>query len=116
MSFMWTTKTASIGMLFSAHDQGDLRMALALETWGALVDDERTRILIQPLVRFFDLDERGYEVSAGIDDPLEKDADLIPRVIEPRIVALTENNELVLVRQYRLDVEAQIGRVVKGHL
>ena len=56
-------------------------MALAPETWSALVEDERTQILIQPFVGFFDLDDRGYEASANIDDLLDEDAALIPRMI-----------------------------------
>jgi uncharacterized protein len=57
-------------------------MALAPETWSALAEDERTKIFIAPFVGFFDL---GYlaphEVPVDIDDRLDDDAALIPRMI-----------------------------------
>jgi uncharacterized protein len=57
-------------------------MALAPETWSALAEDERTKIIIAPFVGFFDL---GYlaphEVPVDIDDRLDDDAALIPRMI-----------------------------------
>jgi uncharacterized protein len=57
-------------------------MALAPETWSALVEDERTRVLIEPFVGFFDLDDRGpYETPENIDELLNEDAALIPRMI-----------------------------------
>jgi uncharacterized protein len=57
-------------------------MALAPETWSALVEDERTQILIHPFVGFFDLDDHGpYETLANFDDLLDEDAALIPRMI-----------------------------------
>jgi hypothetical protein len=41
------------------------------ETWSALVEDERTQVLIRPFVGFFDLDEHGpYETLANLDDLL----------------------------------------------
>jgi len=46
------------------------------------VEDERTRIIIEPFVGFFDLgDLAPGEVPADIDDRLDADAALIPRMI-----------------------------------
>jgi uncharacterized protein len=57
-------------------------MALAPETWSALVEDERTQVLIHPFVGFFDLDDHGpHETPANIDDLLDEGAALIPRMI-----------------------------------
>jgi uncharacterized protein len=57
-------------------------MALAPETWSALAEDERTNIIIAPFVGFFDLGtlERD-EIPDDIDDRLDADAALIPRMI-----------------------------------
>ena len=57
-------------------------MALAPETWSKLAEDERTRIIIAPFVGFFDLGHLApYEVPVDIDDRLDEDAALIPRMI-----------------------------------
>jgi uncharacterized protein len=57
-------------------------MALAPETWSALAKDERTKIIIAPFVGFFDLgDLAPPEVPVDIDDRLDDDAALIPRMI-----------------------------------
>lgn len=57
-------------------------MALAPETWSKLIEDERTQIIIQPFVGFFDLgDLAPDEIPADIDDRLDADAPLIPRMI-----------------------------------
>jgi uncharacterized protein len=56
-------------------------MALAPQTWNALIEDERTKVIIQPFVGFFDLGEREPdEIPANIDD-LHEHAALIPRMI-----------------------------------
>jgi uncharacterized protein len=57
-------------------------MALAPETWSALVEDERTNIIIVPFVGFFDLGTlEPHEIPDDIDDRLDADAALIPRMI-----------------------------------
>jgi len=57
-------------------------MQLAPETWSALVEDERTKIIITPFLGFFDPgDLAPHEVPADIDDRLDEDAALIPRMI-----------------------------------
>jgi len=57
-------------------------MVLAPETWSALVEDERTKVLIRPFVGFFDLDDAGlYETPTNTDDSLDEDAASIPRMI-----------------------------------
>jgi uncharacterized protein len=57
-------------------------MALAPATWSKLVEDERTKIIIEPFVGFFNLDElAANEIPADIDDRLDADAALIPRMI-----------------------------------
>jgi uncharacterized protein len=57
-------------------------MPLAPATWSKLVEDERTKIIIEPFVGFFDLDElAANEILADIDDRLDADAALIPRMI-----------------------------------
>jgi uncharacterized protein len=57
-------------------------MELAPETWSALAEDERTQIIIAPFVGFFDLGEfLPHEVRLDIDDRLDEDAALIPRMI-----------------------------------
>ena len=57
-------------------------MALAPKTWSALVEDERTNIIIQPFVGFFNLDGREPDdIPANIDDLLDEDAASIPRMI-----------------------------------
>lgn len=57
-------------------------MALAPEIWNALIEDGRTQVIIQPFVGFIDLD--GLELEdppANIDDLLDENAALIPRMI-----------------------------------
>ena len=57
-------------------------MALAPETWNALIEDERTNVIIQPFLGFFDLGElKPDEIPANIDDLLDEHAALIPRMI-----------------------------------
>jgi uncharacterized protein len=57
-------------------------MELAPETWTALAQDDRTKVVLAPFATFFDLGELAPdEVPADIDDRLDKDAALIPRMI-----------------------------------
>jgi uncharacterized protein len=57
-------------------------MELAPETWSRLAEDERTRIILAPFVGFADLgDLEPLEVPDDIDDRLDEDAALIPRMI-----------------------------------
>jgi uncharacterized protein len=57
-------------------------MALAPATWSKLVEDERTKIIIEPFVGFFDLGGLApNEIPADIDDLLDAEAALIPRMI-----------------------------------
>jgi uncharacterized protein len=57
-------------------------MELAPETWSALVEDKRTKIIIAPFAGFFDFDELApQEIPDDIDDRLDQDAALIPRMI-----------------------------------
>jgi uncharacterized protein len=57
-------------------------MELAPETWSKLAEDERTEVVIAPFVGFFDLGGFDpHEVPADIDDRLDDDAALIPRMI-----------------------------------
>jgi uncharacterized protein len=57
-------------------------MALAPETWNALIEDERTKVIIEPFLGFFDLGELDPEdVPGNIDDILDEQAALIPRMI-----------------------------------
>jgi uncharacterized protein len=57
-------------------------MALAPETWSALAEDGRTKIILQPFVGFFDLgDLASHEIPDDIDERLDEDAALIPRMI-----------------------------------
>jgi uncharacterized protein len=57
-------------------------MELAPETWSALAQDERINVVLAPFAGFFDLgDLAPHEVPADIDDKLDEDAALIPRMI-----------------------------------
>jgi uncharacterized protein len=57
-------------------------MALAPEVWSAIVEDERTQIIIAPFVGFFDIGKiEPHEIPDDIDDRLDQDAALIPRMI-----------------------------------
>jgi uncharacterized protein len=57
-------------------------MELAPEIWSSLVADERTQIIIAPFAAFFDLDGlEPLEIPPDIDDRLDEDAALIPRMI-----------------------------------
>jgi uncharacterized protein len=55
---------------------------LAPETWSALVEDERTKTIIAPFVGFFEIGKiEPHEIPDDIDDRLNEDAALIPRMI-----------------------------------
>jgi len=57
-------------------------MTLAPETWSALVEDERTQTIIAPFVGFFDIDKlEPNKIPHEMDDRLDADAALIPRMI-----------------------------------
>jgi uncharacterized protein len=57
-------------------------MTLAPETRSALVEDERTKAIIAPFVGFFDIDKlEPNEIPDDIDNRLDADAVLIPRMI-----------------------------------
>ncbi|MGH7249326.1 MAG: UPF0149 family protein, partial [Pseudomonadota bacterium] len=57
-------------------------MELAAATWSALAQDERTKVVLAPFAGFFDLgDLAPHEVPADIDNRLDEDAALIPRMI-----------------------------------
>jgi uncharacterized protein len=57
-------------------------MTLAPETWSALVEDERTQTIIAPFVGFFDIDKlEPNKIPDAMDDRLDADAALIPRMI-----------------------------------
>lgn len=57
-------------------------MELAPATWSALVEDERTKTIMAPFAGFFDLGKiEPHEIPADIDDRLDEDAALIPRMI-----------------------------------
>jgi uncharacterized protein len=57
-------------------------MALAPATWSKLVEDERTKVIIEPFVGFFDVGGLdSNEIPDDIDDLLDAEAALIPRMI-----------------------------------
>ena len=57
-------------------------MALAPATWSKLVEDERTRIIVEPFVSFFDVSGVDpHEIPDDIEDLLDAEAALIPRMI-----------------------------------
>jgi uncharacterized protein len=57
-------------------------MALAPATWSKLVEDERTRIINEPFVSFFDLGGHPPNETAGdFHDLLDAEAELIPRMV-----------------------------------
>jgi uncharacterized protein len=57
-------------------------MELAPETWSKLAEDERAKIIIAPFAGFFDLGGLApHEIPVDIDDTLDENAALIPRMI-----------------------------------
>lgn len=57
-------------------------MSLAPKTWSALVEDERSRVLVAPFVGFMDVkDGIPFEPAENIDNLLDDAAAAIPRAI-----------------------------------
>jgi uncharacterized protein len=57
-------------------------MALAPGVWSALAEDERTQILIEPFVGFFEIEGQApLELPDDIDAILDEGAAAIPRII-----------------------------------
>jgi uncharacterized protein len=57
-------------------------MQLAPETWTALAEDQRTKVILEPFARFFDLEGfEPLEIPPDIGERLDEDAALIPRMI-----------------------------------
>jgi uncharacterized protein len=57
-------------------------MELAPETWSKLAEDERAKIIIAPFAGFFDLGGLApHEIPVDIDDRLDENAALTPRMI-----------------------------------
>ncbi|MGE0007434.1 MAG: UPF0149 family protein [Parvibaculaceae bacterium] len=92
---METDRTVGYRPLFLSGDQkpahDDVRtwvrgfwkaMQVVPETWSNLVEDERTRVIVAPFAGFFDIGNLApHEVPADIDERLDEDAALIPRMI-----------------------------------
>jgi uncharacterized protein len=55
-------------------------MALAPEGWCSIAEDERTQILLAPLIGFLDTNNPEFEPAENIDELLDKAAAEIPRV------------------------------------
>ena len=57
-------------------------MTLAPATWSGLVEDERTKVVLEPFIGFFDLGGPRPEVGPSDSDALlDAEAALIPRMI-----------------------------------
>jgi uncharacterized protein len=57
-------------------------MELAPETWSRLAQDERANVILSPFAGFLDLDDlEPLKIPPDIDDRLDEDAALIPRMI-----------------------------------
>ena len=57
-------------------------MTLAPSTWSGLVEDERTKVVLEPFIGFFDLDAlHADERPSDLDALLDAEAALIPRMI-----------------------------------
>ena len=57
-------------------------MALAPATWSKLVEDERTKIIVEPFIGFFDIGGVDpNEIPDDVNDLLDAEAALIPRMI-----------------------------------
>jgi uncharacterized protein len=54
---------------------------LAPETWSELVHDKRTKVVLQPFSGFFDFAGHALHEITDVDDMLDDDAALIPRMI-----------------------------------
>jgi len=57
-------------------------MALEPGTWNALIEDDRTQVVIRPFLGFFDLGElEPDDIADDFEDMLDEHAALIPRMI-----------------------------------
>jgi uncharacterized protein len=57
-------------------------MTLAPATWSGLVEDERTKVVLEPFIGFFDLDApHADERPSDLDGLLDAEAALVPRMI-----------------------------------
>src|SRR4029077_6530179 len=57
-------------------------MELAPDIWSAMGEDDRTKTIITPFFGFFDIGKiEPHEIPHDIDDRLDEDAALIPRMI-----------------------------------
>jgi uncharacterized protein len=84
-------------------------MELAPETWSKLAEDERTKIVIAPFIGFFDLGKLDpHEIPDDIDNRLDEDAALIPRMILVlrKLARIRETG----TRQAPLDRRTKVGR------
>jgi uncharacterized protein len=84
-------------------------MELAPETWSKLAEDERTKIVIAPFIGFFDLGKLDpHEIPDDIDNRLDEDAALIPRMILVlrKLARIRETG----TRRAPLDRRTKVGR------
>jgi uncharacterized protein len=80
-------------------------MALTPEAWHALAEDERTRVLIEPFVGFFEIeDHEPLEVPDDIDVILDEGAAAIPR-------SITVLRKLAQIRHRRPAASARQSKV-----
>jgi uncharacterized protein len=56
-------------------------MALVPDAWSALLEDERAKVLVVPIVGFLGLDDPDFEPADDIDQRLDEAAAFIPRAI-----------------------------------
>jgi uncharacterized protein len=56
-------------------------MEVAPSEWLSLGADERTQVLLAPLVGFMDIPDEAFEPAEDIDERLDEAAALIPRCI-----------------------------------
>lgn len=79
-------------------------MALTPEAWRALAEDERTQVLIEPFVGFFEVeDDEPLEVPDDVDVILDEGAAAIPR-------AITVLRKLAQIR-HRPAAQARRGKI-----
>lgn len=84
-------------------------MELAPETWSALVEDERSKTIIAPFVGFFEIGKiEPQEIPDDIDDRLDEDAALIPRMI--LVLRKLAHIREAAVRPAPLPPRSKIGR------
>jgi uncharacterized protein len=57
-------------------------MQLAPQAWQGLLEDKRSKVILEPFVGFFEIGElEPHEIRDDIDERLDQDAALIPRMI-----------------------------------